>query len=180
MTKILSVDVDDCIVEMIPDWLQWCNFQTGKNLKLSEIGYPYDLSPFFPEIRAMTFWENNQLYHTRQPLQEAVECLGKLHSKGWKIGFASFCKKDHFSSKCKMINKYFPYRSFIMATKEKGFVRCTHAVDDSLDNCEAYLEQGVKTILLLLPHRKVDRKVDSRILVAYSWDDVFSLLQEEE
>lgn len=46
---------------------------------------------------------------------------------------------------CDWVNKWFPFRDFIHCTKEKGFTRCTHFVDDR----NKYLNQqpeGVKLI----------------------------------
>lgn len=45
--KILAADIDETAVDVLPLHLQWCNMFAGTNYSFEDIGYSYDLQPFF-------------------------------------------------------------------------------------------------------------------------------------
>ena len=126
--RILALDIDETIVQMWPLWLKWCEESFGIPCDYSPTN-DYNLRNVFGD-RAIDFWSDKDLYYNVEPMQNCVEVLEKMKAQGWAIGFVSYTKKGHFESKCDWVNKCFPFRDFIHCTKEKGFTRCTHFIDD--------------------------------------------------
>lgn len=144
MTHIIAVDIDETCVNMWPMWLSWCNYKFEADFNGFGVGWNYNLQNVFNE-NAIDFWSDKDLYYNVRPMQNSVEVLEKLKSQGWQIGFVSYAKKGHFESKCDWVNKWFPFRDFIHCTKEKGFTRCTHFIDDR----NKYLNQQPKDVKLI-------------------------------
>lgn len=176
--KILGVDIDETCLGVLPFHLQWCNMFAGTNYTFEDIGYSYDLQPFFDFDGVMDFWSTPHLYQKLKPKKDCVDVLTKLHMEGWTIGFVTYAKKAHLSSKCKWIKQHFPFYSFILPTKEKGFARCTHFIDDR----HKYLNQmpgDVKLIKMDTPYKQ-DEQIRREYSLATDWKDVYNILTETE
>lgn len=139
MRKVLGVDVDLTVVDTGSEWLKWLDRLTGKNFhKLREGNkgcLPYDLSklyePFLEDkVDAFDFWRNPHLYDNLQPLENAVEVLGRLSKGGWDIVFVSTVKGFHGKSKYYWLKKHFPFMAGALWTKEKHYARVDAMVDD--------------------------------------------------
>lgn len=148
MNKILALDIDETVVSMWPLWKYWCEESFGVSPYYSGT-IDYNLCNVFGE-KAIEFWSDKDLYYNVPPMKNSVETLERMKKLGWQIGFVSYTKKGHFESKCDWVNKWFPFKDFIHCTKEKGFTRCTHFIDDR----NKYLNQqpeGVKLIKMQTP-----------------------------
>lgn len=176
MGRILAVDIDETVVDVIPTWNKWCSafFDTAY------FGDEYDLTKIYGE-EAMSFWSTPFLYQKLSPKPDAVEYLTKLNQEGWEIGFVTYCKKAHLSSKCKWIKQHFPFYKFINATKEKGYTRCDYFIDDR----HKYLNQqpdSVKCILMDTPYtqdQELDGSGDRWIVKVKNWKEIYELLKGE-
>lgn len=172
--KILAVDLDETCLDVVPVWKDWCKLFFGFEYK----GNAYDLSTIYGE-EAMTFWSTPFLYQKLKLKEGCVETLTKLHEEGWYIGFVSYAKKAHFSSKAKMIKQHFPFYSFIHPTKEKGFTRCDWFVDDR----NKYLNQqpeGVNLIKMVTPYTQDEGLITTNPLhEVKSWDEIYCLLKDK-
>ena len=176
MNKIIAVDIDETCVDMWPMWLNWCNLSFNKNLTAEDVDYNYDLTQIFGKA-AMTFWSDDYLYWKVEPKKDCVVVLKKLHEQGWNVGFVSYAKKGHFASKCDWVNQWFPFRDFIHCTKEKGFTRCTHFVDDR----NKYLNQqprGVTLLKMQTPYTQ-DETISKFFSGVCDWEGIGKLLIKE-
>lgn len=172
---IIAVDVDDCVVDIYPYWLKYCNWKYGKNLSMEEVGYDHNLRNIFGQD-CIDFWSLPNLYSHMIPIDGSVEILHSLYTQGWTIGFCSYAKKGHFESKCEWIKKYFPFYSFINATKEKGYTRCDVFIDDN----NKYLNQqpqDVKLIRKYTPYTQ-EEELTREHKVMYNWYELHKLLEE--
>lgn len=175
MNKIIAIDWDETVVDVIPIWNRWCAAFFGK----AYFGNEYDLTKIYGE-EAMTFWSTPFLYQKLTPRVDALEYITKLNEEGYEIGFVTYCKKAHLSSKCKMIKKYFPFYKFIQATKEKGYTRCDYFIDDR----NKYLNQqtsDVKLIKFDTPYVQ-DEILEPKgkwVVKAKDWKEVYELVHEE-
>ena len=180
--KVIAVDVDEVLVDVLPMHLKWCNMFAGTSYTLEDIGYEYDLSLVFPEMDGiMDFWSTPHLYQKLKPKEGAVEYLSKLNEEGFEIGFVTYCKKAHLSSKCKWLKFHFPFYKFIYATKEKGYVRCDYFIDDR----HTYLNQqpdNVKLIKFDTPYLQSEALEPGGkwIVKAKDWKDIYEIIKTEE
>lgn len=179
---ILAVDVDEVLVDVLPLHLKWCNIFAGTDYTLEDIAYEYDLSRVFPEMDGvMDFWSTPHLYQKLKPKEGTVEALTALNKEGWEIGFVTYCKKAHLSSKCKWLKQHFPFYKFIQATKEKGYTRCDYFIDDR----HKYLNSqssGVKLIKFDTPYVQEEplEPKDKWIVKVSNWQEIYKLLKGEE
>lgn len=177
MKKILAVDVDETCVDVLPLHLQWCNIFAGTDYTMSDIDYEYDLTNVFSFDGVMDFWSTPHLYQKLQPKEGCIEALTKLNNKGWEIGFVTYAKKAHMSSKCKWIKQHFPFYKFIHCSKEKGYTSCTHFIEDRAK----YLNQMPDSVKLLQmkTHYKQDEILKMEATVVASWKEVYEILKGE-
>ena len=176
VSKILALDIDETVVQMWWHWKWWCFDSFGVTPEQdNNCGFDYNLCNIFGEM-AIDFWSDKDLYYNISPMENSVEVLEKMKSKGWQIGFVSYTKKGHFESKCDWVNKHFPFRDFIHCTKEKGFTRCTHFADDR----NKYLNQqpdGVKLIKMQTPLTQ-DELLLREHFVVNNWFEFEKLIEE--
>lgn len=170
MTGIIAVDVDDCVIDMRPLWINYCQERFGY-VKCPITSY--NLCDYWGE-KAMDFWSNESLYDNLTPNPEATKTLKSLYLQGYDIGFVSYTKKGHFESKCNFLNKWFPYRKFILNTKEKNYTRCNWFIDDRASNLIIQPSE-VNTILYKTNVANDERDVD---FVTDSWEDIYSIILE--
>lgn len=169
--NIIAVDIDDCIIDMRSLWLSYCQSQWGI---LYSPMTSYNLCDYYGE-KAMDFWSQEDLYDSLSPIKEAKEVLDTLNSKGFEIGFCSYTKKGHFSSKCEFIKRDFSYYKFIMNTQEKNYTRCDFFIDDNPKNLVNQPE-GVVRILIETKgvlHEYDKTKVD---FVVTEWSTVGNII----
>lgn len=168
MNKIIAVDVDDCIIDMRPLWINYCQERFGY-VKCPITSY--NLCDYWGE-RAMEFWSNDNLYGNLAPMDSAKDTLDKLNDLGYEIGFVSYTKKGHFESKCNFLNKWFPYRKFILNTKEKNYTRCDWFIDDRVSNL-IIQPSDVSTILYKTSVEDDDISID---FVTDSWEHIYKII----
>ena len=162
MDKILALDIDETVVQMWPMWRDWCIQSYGWESPWP-VPFDYNLCSIFGD-KAIDFWSDKDLYYNVKPMNNCVEVLEKMKAQGWAIGFVSYTKKGHFESKCDWVNKWVPFRDFIHCTKEKGFTRCTHFMDDR----NKYLNQqpdGVTLIKMQTPLSQEEQLMKSHFIV---------------
>jgi 5'(3')-deoxyribonucleotidase len=176
VNKILAVDIDEVVIDVWPTWLNWCNTMFDKTIKAEDIGWEYDLTKIFGKS-CMDFWATPNLYQRFKPREGCVETLSKLYSEGWEIGFVSYAKKGHFASKCDFINEWFPFRSFIHCTKEKGYTRCTHFLDDR----HKYLDQQPEDVVVIKMKTRYtqDQELNRFFVRVDGWEEVYKYLKGE-
>lgn len=169
---IIAVDIDEVCVDVIPVWFDWLKTFQPTPLSLADLGYPYNLSDTFSGLDGgMDFWSTPHLYQKLKPKEGSVEVLSWLHKQGHKVGFVTYCKKAHLSSKCKFIKEHFPFYSFINATKEKGYTRCDVLIDDR----NKYLNQmpaPVVCVKMATPYTQCEELLDVDTIVADGWLNV--------
>lgn len=173
--NIIACDIDDCIIDMRSLWLSYCQSNWGY-IKCPMTSY--NLCDYYGE-KAMEFWSQPDLYDTLEPIKEAKGVLDVLNSKGFEIGFCSYTKKGHFSSKCEFIKRNFPYYKFIMNTKEKSYVRANFVLDDNPTHLVNQPE-GVVRILIETKgvlHEYDKSKVD---FVVTEWSTVGNVISNFE
>lgn len=131
---IIGVDIDNTVVDTGSQWLYWlCNrFDIKEEYKDAKL--PYDLTeafniPFYSD--GYSFWKDPNLYEGLQPIENSVESLNLLYNLGHQIVFVSQAKGFHSKSKYYFIDRWFPFKSGVMLTKEKQYARVDVMIDDT-------------------------------------------------
>lgn len=176
MRKILAVDVDEVVVSLWPKWLEWLNAVTHKSNDEEDVAFNYSLMEYYPEVDALDFWRQNYLYDTLMPRKHCIEALWDLKDH-MDIGFVTYCKAGHFSSKCRFLKRYFPFVKFINATKEKGYTLCDYAVDDRNKHCNQYPDR-VKVLKYNTPFTQ-DEELNREVVLVNDWVEIHQYLKGE-
>jgi 5'(3')-deoxyribonucleotidase len=152
----IVVDVDLVVVDTDLAWLKdlqktyYDKFGTYKVFEWGE-ERSYDLHHYFPELsqeEAWAFWSKPDLYDNLVPKTGAYEALKAFHEQGDEIIFCSYCKKDHFGSKCDWLKKTFPFMDGFHATKEKHQITADIFIDDRNDMLNRRIEEDPNCIVI--------------------------------
>lgn len=146
MHKTIAVDIDGtALTQICDDWLQWLKLVFKFKPEYEYLKYsdpievlPYNLTKLVEgnkedwwDYQPYDFWDNLHLYYIREPRQDAIEFVTRLHEEGNTILFVSKIMGNHHQSKSEWVKKWFPYADFI-ATSAKHHVKCDFIIDDSV------------------------------------------------
>jgi 5'(3')-deoxyribonucleotidase len=151
---ILAVDVDEPIVQTGKAWKRYLDshYTMKKEYRLlNPDPLPYDLSKMYitkEEGDGKEFFNYIKLYDNLSPREDALEFLPIL-SKQYDIIFCSKIVGDHFCSKVKFLDKYFPYHCGLYGTtKTKQHLSCNVFIDDCYSNLNKIYENNINTVCL--------------------------------
>lgn len=181
---IIGVDVDNCVVDVIPHWVVWLNEVTGKNYSLEDSGYKYDFFTMYEKeleelgMDGKEWWRFEHIYDNASPIKDSVNALQYLYARGHQIVFISKVIGNHGESKKAFLNNYFPFNSGIIFTDEKGFVN----VDVMIDDRNMFLNQFDKSVTKILfetPYTQCEDMSDD-VLCAKDWTEVANIILVED
>lgn len=183
----IGIDVDLTWVDSGSAWLSWLERTSGSRVdwdlppKLPNGALHYNLTKYFPppkphQLPGMAFWEETHLYDTLEPREGAVAALEALVKAGHFAHFISMCKKGHFSSKVRHIERYTshfmdlePHNGHgFYATKNKGLL----AVDVIIDDRNSFLNQFGDHVLKIkfdTPYSQDEELIGKPDLVTGDW-----------
>ncbi|UYL84910.1 hypothetical protein pEaSNUABM56_00209 [Erwinia phage pEa_SNUABM_56] len=183
----IGIDVDLTWVDSGSAWLAWLEKAYGIKVdwdlppKLPDGALHYNLTKYFPppgphQLSGMAFWEETHLYDTLLPREGAVDALEALVKAGHFAHFISMCKKGHFSSKVRNIERHTahfmdlePHNGHgFYATKNKGMLK----VDVIIDDRNSFLNQfggDVIKIKFDTPYSQDEGLIGTPDLVTADW-----------
>lgn len=152
---IIGVDVDLTVVDSDSGLFEHCNLLSGLNLNHEVVtkvmGHvPYDFSKIYGELtdqQIMRYWGQDNLYDSMEPMEGAVDVLKQL-SKQHHIVFVTVLTGNHYDSKRRFLDRYFPFADALVCTKQKDFARIDMLVDDRVENLNACAKVGIAPILI--------------------------------
>jgi 5'(3')-deoxyribonucleotidase len=128
--KIIGVDVDLTVVDVLTEWIDWYKNLTGHDISEEIKNVSYNVEDLMKKhFDPLSFWRKPDLYDNLEPIPEAVKYLKLLKQKGFKIVFASSCFPEHETSKKLFLKRNFPVDGFL-STSDKQFVTCNYFIDD--------------------------------------------------
>ena len=160
---IIGVDVDLTIVRTDLAWIEYVGnvlFPNNPGEAFAKIAQwkklygsvPYNISEvFLDELQSFSegqqglydFWRSETLYNELEPVEGAVEALREL-SEEYRIVFCSAHKGWHAKSKYYFLDRWFPFHSGVVLTKEKWL--CSSGwyaiIDDRVDILNKCLEEN--------------------------------------
>ena len=172
--KIIGIDVDLTIVDMITPWLQWYNQETGENMTFEDLKeHEYHLQDLMVcHKNPLSFWDKEDLYDNLNPIPEAKKYIDKL-SEHFEIVFVSSCFPGHYKSKENFIKKHFPYADFI-ATHSKKYIDVDYFIDDYkkyIDEVYEYAKSRDRKVKCL--------KVKNPLSDGLKWDDIYDFIIQD-
>lgn len=177
MRKTIAVDVDNVVVDLARDWVDFINksLPQEEKITLSDVRYSYNfhdaVSGFLSQERVSSFWKCPNLYDNATPIEGSVEVLASL-SNDFNIVFATHVEGNHAKSKFDFLKRHFPFMDGFIATREKHFVKCDMLIDDRVKNLVNLCN---KTQTPVLFHTNYDQDVEmvGNIVTMVGWDERF-------
>lgn len=156
MSKIIGVDVDGTVADLITEWLHQYNKDYDDNITKEDI-HSWEIDEYVKDRcgkNIFSYLHNPSLYNEVSPITGALEGVKELRSMGHRVVFCTSANKfmagrklqwlsDHgFLPKCNISPDY-------VEMNDKGLLRVDVLIDDHIKNLEKF--SGVK-VLYRQPH----------------------------
>lgn len=154
---IIGVDVDLVAVNSDCGLLKWCNKLSNHKLSFDEVfndatygELPYEFHPLYPDVsleQVIDYWRQADLYDDMRPVPGCGSVLQRWHNEGNHIVFVSALTGNHFDSKRRFLERYFPFMAGFIGTHQKQFANVDLLIDDRMENLNAVSAAGITPVL---------------------------------
>lgn len=174
---ILAVDIDEPVVSTGSMWMRYLmsHFTLKPEYRLLlPSPLPYNLTDLFilPEdCNKFEYFDYYALYDNAEPREDILEVLPKL-AKSWDIIFVSRIMGNHFCSKVRLVDKYFPFHKGVYGTtKTKSHIKCGIFVDDCISNLNEMWQRNPDTKCIRFRSDYVEDNVNplATYPIYYNW-----------
>ena len=173
--KIIGIDCDDVILDLMPNWLSKYNKQFNDILVKDQIN-DWNVGNFVLSEAKKIFYqyiEEPDVFWTAKPIEGALEGVLALRNMGFRIVIVS--AGNPFSNK----QQWLKYHGFIENDKDfiqaydKSLIKIDYLIDDKYDNVRDTFGYG---ILFSQPwNKKYD--YDPRVS---NWEEVITVIKKKE
>lgn len=122
------IDIDDTIVDMIPEWQIWAKNKLNLDLQINNSGF-IDINLESQKL-SIEWWKNNNLYKYKEPQEYSIDVINNL-KKYYDVYFCSTCMIEHKRSKEEFISRFFKDIPLI-DTQHKYLCKPDIIIDDKL------------------------------------------------
>ena len=144
MIKVISIDVDGVIVDILTPWLNYYNYRTGENVLVSDIT-DWNLYKLVKHKDVLDdFLKLPNTYKELDVANGDVEVLRDL-SKDYKIQFVTDTPKHARKDRYDWLKRNFPFIDDIYFEKDKNKIPADLLIDDKVANLERF--SGVKVCM---------------------------------
>jgi len=172
MNKIIAVDIDDVIADLVTEWLRLYNSDYGDNLVPERItSWGAISSETKCGDKMYEYLNYPKLYSGVLPVEKSFWGINNLRMMGYRVVFAT---ASWHSEKIKWVkdNKFMDNEDDLVITRDKSLVRSSFLIDDRPKNIRDFKDTG---ILFTKPWNK-DFKWDNR---CNNWDEVVSYFKKQ-
>lgn len=170
---ILALDVDEVVLDMIPEWLRRYNEKYGDSVRPEDVDR-WDFTQVCPKAGARVYdlLREPGFYSRVEPVPGALEDVQRARSLGMRVVFVSSCVVGTVDDKVRRLidTGFLPdtknQRNFFAAT-DKTLVNADVLVDDNVDNVEAWAATGRRAFLKDHPHNRSRKTPVPRVGTIY-------------
>lgn len=133
---ILAVDMDDTIVNLVPNWLGKYNSMTGECLQLEDIK-SWDIASYskFPKV-LMSILDTQDFFYCLEPITYAIQALHNLYTY-YDIIIVSSAggQPERIKGKLEWIEKHLPFLELnkdVFFTGRKDRIKMDYLVEDGI------------------------------------------------
>ena len=157
----LALDVDEVVLDMIPEWLRRYNKQYGDDVWAEDVDR-WEFNEVCPKagMKVYDILREPGFYSCVQPIPGALEDVQLARSLGMRVVYVSSCVVGTVDDKVKRLIElgFLPegktQRDFFAAT-DKSMVNADVLVDDNLDNVKRWImDTGRRAFLREQPHNR--------------------------
>lgn len=186
MTKRILVDADLTVCPTDKAWWHWLNVMTNNYKEMppepNDAHIPwidYNLATYFKEeldslgMDGLDFFRGDSVYDLLYPIKGSVEVLKELSEQGYEIVFCSALKGRHSKSKYYFLQRYFPFMTGVVFTKEKFLLQCDYIIDDRNEFLNMFAGTDTTRIKMWTPYKQnVELENPEKTYCAGGWNDV--------
>ncbi len=179
--KIVYVDVDDTIEDLLLSWVNYLNSKYNLNVDINDCK-GWDLTLLFPTLTDKqivdALWDV-ELWKSIKPIDGAIQYLQKLVEDGFDVYLATATHISYYNDKYKyVINKYFPFitEDHIITIHNKQLLKGLVLVDDYVENLKDADYYGI--LFESYYNKDVDLSKESKIMRAHNWKECYDLIHD--
>lgn len=170
MTKVIALDVDEVILELVDSWLDAYNSDFNDDLKKEQIT-DWDISLFVKESakeRIFSYINNSKVFYRSNLVDGSKRGVQKLRNMDYKIVFAT--ANNPYDCKYEILKDegFLNSRKEFMEVSDKSLIHANYLFDDSFDNCVDF--QG-DSFLFTKPWNRNKKANLKGIYRVDSWDE---------
>lgn len=176
--KIIAVDVDDVVADLISEWLRYYNNDYNDNVTVDDIK-SWNIHEYVKcGIKIYDYLDKPRLYDTVIPVENSIWGVNTLREMSYRVVFVTSTNINQNGQKLMWLQKYtfLPNqvkfeRDYVEAV-DKSLVYCDYLIDDKPDNI---INSRGKGLLFTRPHNQ-----DSKLLRVENWYDVIKFFTNEK
>ena len=144
MMKVIAVDVDDCIFDLVPFWIKIYNKDYGDSLEVSSIT-DWDIKKFVKKDcgkKIYDYVKSSDIYNGIKPVKDSLWGVNTLKELGYRIIYATVNNIEN--AKYDLLLKYGYMDSgkdFVMA-EDKSLIKAEALLDDYYNNISKFPGKG--------------------------------------
>jgi 5'(3')-deoxyribonucleotidase len=144
MNKIVGIDVDDVILELVPAWLKAYNQDFKDNLKLEHIT-DWNIKKFVKKScgkKIYDYIKSPDIYNEIKPVKDSLWGINALREMGYRVVYITV--NNYGNAKYDLLLKYgymVSGKDFVMA-EDKSLIKSEILLDDNYNNIINFCGEG--------------------------------------
>jgi len=173
LMKIVALDVDDVILDLVPNWLRYYNQDFSDNLTKDKIT-EWDISKFIKPSAKKAIYEyteNEEIYETAEPVKDALRGVNLIKEYGYRTIYVT--ANNPYNSKFNWLikNEFLDDKKDFVSAYDKSLILADYIIDDKWENVADF--KGVGFLFnqpwneYSLYHNRVE-----------NWNDIINKIEE--
>ena len=173
---ILS-DMDDVLEQLVKRWIAVLNKEYRTNVSEEEVN-DWHIAKFFPALTEKQIFEplsNPDFWPEVEPMPHAQRVVQRLIDDGHTFRVVTSSRYDTVAPKMKLLLSLYPYLHWqdVIISSDKKLISGDVLIDDGTHNL---IDFPAKRILFDRPHNRNFPEKDYGMIRAYTWDDVYNII----
>ena len=180
--KVILIDIDDTIEDLLPAWCAALNKKYNTSVSPSDIT-EWDMQKFFPTLsweQIYSPFHNEDFWKAVKPKKDAPVYIRQLIARGYKIYLCTSTDYRNIKPKFEhVIAPYFPYIKWedIIVAYNKQMIKTDYMIDDGVHNLEG---GDFRKILMTAPHNKNYDAEANGMYRAENWSEIYEIIKSDE
>lgn len=171
MKKVLAIDMDGVLGNLVSPWVRRINESEGENVSANDIK-SWNIGRYFSCGKRVYDYLSYDLFRNLPVIEDSQRVVEKLQDK-FQVYIVTSATNNHDSLKAKMewLEEHFPFipASNIVLCGSKSIIKADYMIDDGIHNLEVFDGHG---ILFNASHNQQE----DRFPRAMDWNEIEKML----
>ena len=134
--KIVACDVDDLVLNLVPNWLRCYNRDFNDNLTKNEIT-EWDISKFVKPSAKKSIYgyvDNKEIYETAKPVKNALMGVNLIKEYGYRVIYVTANNPFNVKFNWLLKNKFLDNHKDFVSAYDKSLIYANYLIDDKYEN----------------------------------------------